>query len=335
MAWTKYSSKKETQKPEKPRYEVFGVEVSKETFDSLSAQRWTIGGVDSDLRRVDLYARSMEIAEHLPTEAAEARAHYDAIMLQLTGSKGTLGAGAAKNGFKPFFDELSSIYSATELTYRKLADAWANRRKEWAELEPTLRGNENEYTVEKARYTLDEETYRKGVADVMTKHGEQIAALRAELGKACTEFYRNKVEDIDPEAVTLIGSGILTVEDCAAMVDQNRTKPAMQRLIAGYLTKLAQNSKNPTEQKNARALAYRIGEAGRGEFIIKAFDDISSAMDSSFAHSGRNSVSAADAANSGYNRLATYRGAIDTALANAKQALNSSVCGPDIAAKNE
>lgn len=332
MAWSKYNGKKEPRKAEKPRYEVLGVEVDKATFERLNAQSWTIGGVESDLRRVNLYAHSAEIAEHLPAEAAEAKQHYNAIMREIAQNMGGIVQTMKHNNFNGYFAELSNIYNATVLTYKQLANAWNERRKEWETLEPTLRGDANRYALEKARLLLDEDTFKRGIEDIQTKHREQVAALRVELEKARAEFFRNKAEAVDPNVMTLINSSILSVEDCAEMVKGNRANPTMQRLIAGYLDKLAQDTKNREVKSAARNLAYQINEVGRGEYLTESFDAISNTMESSFHVKGR---TAAESAATNFFRLDGFSAAIGDTLTDMDNRINNAICGPNVAIKEQ
>lgn len=329
MAWTK-AKQKEPPKRAKTRYEVYGVEVDKETFDRLNAQRWPVAGYESDLSRVKLYATSAEIAEHLPAEAAEAREHYKAIMQEITQRAGGNIKPMKHSDFNGYFEDLRNIYAATGLTYRQFANAWSDRRKEWEEQKTALANEPNRFIVEQARFTVDEDAYSSGAAGIIAKHDEQVAAVRAALAEHVKDFYTYKPEAVDAQTLALINSGIMDISDCAALVERNRNNATLQRLVGKYMESYAKEreKKSPEAAMRARALAHSIGQSGRGESIIEAFDRIAETMSGTIAGRGRISADNVIGAPRRFDNIST---AINSALDNMSVSLDTAICAPGIA----
>lgn len=326
MAWTK-AKQKEPPKRAKPRYEVYGVEVDKETFDRLNAQRWLVDGREMNLVGVKAYATSAEVAEHLPEEAAEAREHYKAIMQEITQRAGGNIKPMKHSDFNGYFEDLRNIYAATELTYRQFANAWSDRRKEWEEKKTTLAKDPDRFIVEQARFTVDEDTYTAGAAGIIAKHNEQVAAVRAALAEHVKDFYTYKPEAVDAQTIALINSGIMDVSDCTALVERNRNNATLQRLVGKYMESYAKEreKKSPNEAMSARRLAYNIGKAGRGEGVLEAFDSVAATMSSTIAGKGRIS---ADNVIGAPRRFDSVSAVINSTLDNMSASLDAAICAP-------
>ena len=333
MAWTK-ATQKEPPKRAKPRYEVYGVEVDKETFERLNAQRWLVNGREMNLVGVKAYATSAEVAEHLPEEAAEAREHYKAIMQEVTQKVGGNIKPMKHSDFNGYFEDLRSIYAATELTYRQFANAWSDRRKKWEEQRTALANDQKRFTIEQARFMVDEDTYTSGAAGIIAKHGEQVAAVRAALAEHVKDFYTYKPEAVDAQTIALINSGIMDVSDCTALVERNRNNATLQRLVGKYMESYAKEreKKSPNEAMSARRLAFSIGQSGRGESIIEAFDRVAETMSGTITGRGRIS---ADNVIGAPRRFDNYSAVINSALDNVAGSLNTAICAPgNVSSKN-
>ena len=326
MAWTK-AIQKEPPKRAKPRYEVYGVEVDKETFDRLNAQRWLVDGREMDLLGIKVYAHSAEIAEHLPEEAAEAREHYKAIMQEITQRAGGNIKPMKHSDFNGYFEDLRNVYQATEITLRQFANAWSDRREEWEGKKNTLAKDPDRFIVEQARFTVDEDTYTSGAAGIIAKHNEQVAAVRAALAEHVKDFYTYKPEAVDAQTIALINSGIMDVSDCTALVERNRNNATLQRLVGKYMESYAKEreKKNPNEAMSARRLAYNIGKAGRGEGVLEAFDSVAATMASTIAGRGRIS---ADNVIGAPRRFDSVSAVINSTLDNMSASLDAAICAP-------
>lgn len=139
---------------------------------------------------------------------------------------------------------------------------------------PSGRVVDSEYIANAARATADYATAKDRQyamrRDLPESVRQAVKPIRAELVEAIKEKYRAKPGDIDQNTIALLNSGILTVEDYEALMNES-PNPTMSRMIASAAGKAAETATNQNDSSRLRALA-QIGKRLDGSESLEGFD---------------------------------------------------------------
>ena len=151
---------------------------------------------------------------------------------------------------------------------------------------PSGRVVDSEYIVNAARATADYTTAKDRRYAMQRNLPESVRQavkpIRAELVERIKDKYRAKPGDIDQNTIALLNSGILTVEDYEALMNE-APNPTMSRMIASAAGKAAETATNQNDASRLRVLA-QIGKRLDGSDYLETFDAIVDTMNRTIAN---------------------------------------------------
>lgn len=151
---------------------------------------------------------------------------------------------------------------------------------------PSGRVVDSEYIADAARATADyADANAKRFAmqrDLPESVRQAVKPIRAELVEAIKNKYRAKPGDIDQNTIALLNSGILTVDDYEALMNES-PNPTMSKMIAAAAGKAAEAATDMNEATRLRVLA-QIGKRLDGSESLEAFDAIVETMNRTLAN---------------------------------------------------
>lgn len=170
--------------------------------------------------------------------------------------------------------EVESAYSEAEKRHKRLPE------------NPSGRVVDSEYIANAARATAD---YANANArrfamqrDLPESVRQAVKPIRAELVEAIKNKYRAKPGDIDQNTLALLESGIMTVDDYEALMNES-PNPTMSKMIAAAAGKAAEAATDRNEATRLRILA-QIGKRLDGSEALEAFDAIVETMNRTIAN---------------------------------------------------
>lgn len=180
--------------------------------------------------------------------------------------------------YNSYAKRLNDLFHETATEYKKLANAVEAAEREAQQYPEHHPGTvyEAKKLAAKAALTAANEVFRHGVNDLFARYERGVSNLTAELEKAVQSECAVKPADIDSNALELLKSGIMTVSDYAAMVEQYSSNATMSRLILKYADEQRQTMRDAAERQQMTAITMRAkanstGEAsGWGELVNTA-----------------------------------------------------------------
>lgn len=253
-------------------YKVCGVPVSQKTYEEYAGRKFTFSdGTERGMRFVELHATSAEIARELPEDHAEAKSFYNAVREELR----QMNKGSNNGALRGYLEELQDTYKATfeertgiENRYSDaIAAADANRERYGEEYHKTIVREAGEER-RKALAEL-EKIYTKGVEDV-----------RKNLSGRLDEIFLAMPDKLDSATMSLLNSGVCTIDELVHLAEANTGNPTMQRIIAAHADKLATETEkrfgSHSEQAQKASAAARgvKGSIRKSADFLNAFDDL-------------------------------------------------------------
>lgn len=191
----------------------------------------------------------------------------------LNNQKGELKAMKHTN-FKAYLEDVRQIRDKAAQMYMQNVEAMEAEKKKWSDFQRSDH-TERQAAIARGEFYQAENEYKEAQRAIMNDASEKIAAVRKELQEHTTAFYRADPSSIDPAALTLLNSGIMTTAELEHMANPNRSNVTMLRLIgaeAGKRIDAKRASGSRDQDKELLALYYGLKGMGNGEKEMKIFD---------------------------------------------------------------
>ena len=162
--------------------------------------------------------------------------------------------------FKAARDEYAAAYNAVEQARKAMQDAGSDALKR---------------QIAKLQIQEAENNLRKETARIWTEFDAKATDLRRALEKEVQSSNLADPSAIDSNAVELMKTGVLTVDDYFAFADRYDGNPTMLKLIGYYAKEAADSTDNRKDKAALVALAQDCAK-GTGK-TLKAWDDMMTA----------------------------------------------------------
>lgn len=275
------------QEPEKPPvYTIGNIQVDAPTWKKYNRSDYTLNdAIYRDLKGVQLWATSQELAENFPEQAAEAKRIIAKITAEITGK-------GEKNMSKPttargYLDALKEAYNESRAAYdalqKKLDTAQANYDKAQ---EDSRKASGTEKTLAEARLNvargelqIAKEEHRSAYRDMTASHNQRVNALREEFSAFLNDHYSANPDKLDNAAMQLLTSGICTPAELSHLAQRYGDNPTMLRIIGSYAAKLKDSKRNSKEDTRSIYTVEEMARAAKdGSREMKIFDDAAASL---------------------------------------------------------
>ena len=254
------------------KYELCGVEVTREIFEKYADQRITIPGDSMNrmqpLRIIEIMARSMEVSAEDPEYCEKCRQIVEEYRQKIEEELHGVPVSAHETKFETFGQAIEALEKIRH-------DRAADRQRIEEELEEARKTFEDEqkryseYELETLRMNVRWKEAQQKYNDEMDRLriavSEEINAARESLVLQLSEFYRASGRKIDDEDEKLLNSGILLTErEIMDLMEKHKGNPTMLRLLGAWC------DRHGAEFPMVRVLAARAVSGGEDE--LKIFD---------------------------------------------------------------
>lgn len=167
--------------------------------------------------------------------------------------------------YNKFAKRLDDAFKAAREAYNKLADEYETA----AYNERMARGDVAKLTAH-AKALEAREALRQ--SDPWNEYGRQVKTIRAELE---TELRKDGVvsaDAVDSNAVILLESGVMDVDDYIAMAEKFDGNATMSKLISKYAMEAADNAENKIDRGNLYAISNNL--RGGTAAMLRGFDEL-------------------------------------------------------------
>lgn len=244
------------------KYYILEQEVDKKTFDKYKDNTYEIGGVMRNLLGVQVWAKSKDIAESFPEEAAQAKAIYDQILSEISAQPQT----KQKKTFHSFLDRLMDAYREELGHYKEIHDAFDIAQKEWDSMQADRNAPEHIKLIARGDYERAKLNLDQHKMDAYHAFQEKAKQIRKEMDNFAADFYRADPSRIDQNAMQLLNSGIMSAAEVEHLAMQYRDNPTMLRLFGQHAAKKSSEMSgvhNQTEAAKWRQVAGLLNISDR------------------------------------------------------------------------
>ncbi len=169
--------------------------------------------------------------------------------------------------YNHFAKRLNDLFHETAAEYKALVDTVEAAEREVQQYPAHHNSPVSEAKKMAAIAALNaaKEVFRHGVNDLFARYEQGVNDLTVEIEKAVQGECVAKPADIDSNALELLKSGIMTVSDFSAMVDQYSSNATMSRLILKYADEQRQTMTEAAERQQMTAVTMRAKANSTGE----------------------------------------------------------------------
>lgn len=253
-------------------YKVCGVPVSQKTYEEYAGRKFTFSdGTERGMRFVELHATSAEIARELPEDHAEAKSFYNAVREELR----QMNKGSNNGALRGYLEELQDTYKATFEERTGIENRYAE-----AVTAANVAGAKygDQYHTEAIRDA--EKARREELAALGTKYSRGVADIRGKMNKRLDEIFLAMPDKLDSATMSLLNSGVCTIDELMHLAEANTGNPTMQRIIAAHADKLATETEkrfgtHSEQAQKASAAARGVkGSIRKSADFLDAFDGL-------------------------------------------------------------
>ena len=182
----------------------------------------------------------------------------------------------ARNVEKITFETVKKIRDAEE-RYKKAEEASKEYPERFGMVEASY---QREYLKRKLELTEAKENLTKIKEEAPKVFKAEVKELRRRLQNEVNDFFAVDASKMQPEVVSFLNSGILTINDYAKLMDVavSEGNVSMIRLIADRTNKYADTVEDLRERANLKVIASKVDNY-KPETYMTAFDSIVSVSD--------------------------------------------------------
>lgn len=254
-------------------YKVCGVPVDRMTYEKYMAKTFNTADGERSMHSIELWANSEEIKRELPNEWAEVKAIYDSVRAELNQmNRGKPNSGRALRGY---LEELQDTYKATFEERTGIENRYSD-----AVTAANVAGAKygDQYHTEAIRDA--EKARREELAALGAKYSRGVADIRGKMNKRLDEIFLAMPDKLDSATMSLLNSGVCTIDELMHLAEANTGNPTMQRVIAAHADKLATETEkrfgtHSEQAQKASAAARGVkGSIRKSADFLDAFDGL-------------------------------------------------------------
>ena len=260
------------------KYEIFGIEVDKATYDKYDGRRYDIGdGAMRDLRGIQLWAAGKELGEHFPELAANARQIMNQITAEITGKEEKTMNTPKKS--VEFIAALEELYNNSRAVYSEeekkvsMAKTHMERCEEAKAKKPGDPLVCAKYDVARGEYLIAQDNFRKAIHKIQDAHYLEVKELRGQFAAFLDERYAANPDALDTRTMALLNSGICSPGELVKLAQRHANNPTMLKLVSAQAEKIHDRKKMTKEESiSCSTVRQMAAKAKNGDRELAIFD---------------------------------------------------------------